>query len=50
MNVLKPRKGSIEKIFIKAATKKGELVINMLQSHRFLLFIRQSSASSLNIA
>ena len=50
MNVLKPRKGSIEKFFIKAATKKGELVINMLQSHRCLLFIRQSSASSLNIA
>ena len=50
MNVLKPRKGLIEKFFIKAATKKGELVINMLQSHRRLLFIRQSSASSLNIA
>ena len=50
MNVKKPGKGSIENFFIKAATKKGELVINMLQSDRCLLFIHQSSESSLNIA
>ena len=30
MNVKKPEKGSTVNIFIKAATKKGELVINML--------------------
>ena len=33
MNVKKPGKGSIINFFTKAATKKGDLFINMLQSH-----------------